>query len=306
MDKAHLGWHRQTNPCPEYDRAKHGQLKIFPSIGHGGNKAARDVFAKYMMRVPNQMLYMPVRQGAKSVGSVGSARSSCNVGQYDNDTQNTDFIDLSAGEDDGPSTVRTPQGKKQKVCTSPTIADILATQQVMNSRTRVKVGQRVDTGHDKGNCNDASSLSQSSEEAFTPPKAPRHAGIKSGHANFISPSVGPSMDTSPMRHVPCALAVREHATYARTKARKAALEQSKVRFPDVDSSLEPVKLGLPPGLYTLVVQSGDIIPVDLMTNLLAPVKKIRNLHGAEKLARKVFGAWGALQCMPELTVSIFQ
>ena len=125
MDKAHIGWHQQTNPCPEYDRAKHGQLKIFPSMGHGGNKIARAVFAKYMMRVPNQMLYMPVKHGAKSVGS---ARSSGNVGQYDNDTQNTNFIDLSAGEDDGPSTVCTPQGKEQKVCTSPTIADILATQ----------------------------------------------------------------------------------------------------------------------------------------------------------------------------------
>ena len=229
-------------------------------MGHGGNKVACAVFAKYMMRVPNQMLYMPVRHGAKSVGSVGSARSSGNVGQNDNDTQNTNFIDLSVGEDDGPSTVRTPQGKKQKVCTSPTIADILATQRAMNSRTRVKVGQRVDTGHDKGKCNDASSLSQSLEEAFTPPKAPRHAGMKYGQTNFVSPGAGPTMDTSPMRHVPSPLALREHATYARTEARKAALERSKVKFHNVDSSLEPVKPGLPPGLYTLVVQSGDTIP----------------------------------------------
>ena len=43
-----------------------------------------------------------------------------------------------------------------------------------------------------------------------------------------------------------------------------------------------------------------------MTDLLALVKEIRNLHGAEKLAMKVFGAWSALQCMPELTVNIFR
>ena len=77
------------------------------------------------------------------------------------------------------------------------------------------------------------------------------------------------------------------------------------RFPDVDPSLEPVKPGIPPGLYIFVVQFGDVIPLNLMTYLLAPVKEIRNLYKAEKLARKVFGAWGALQCMFELTVSLF-
>ena len=85
MDKAHLGWHRQTNVCPAYDAARYGPLKIFPSMGHGGNKAARAVFAKYMMKVPNQMLYLPVKHGVgraekvptsgKSGGSTGSARS---------------------------------------------------------------------------------------------------------------------------------------------------------------------------------------------------------------------------------------
>ena len=45
--------------------------------------------------------------------------------------------------------------------------------------------------------------------------------------------------------------------------------------------------------------------MDLMTDLLAPVNEIRNLHEADKLGRKVFKAWGALQCMPELTVSFF-
>ena len=163
--------------------------------------------------------------------------------------------------------VRSPKAKKQKVCKSPTIANMLVTQRRMNPGIRVKVGQRPHV-------------------AGTPPKTWRHGGFRSVH-------------------VPTPLAVREHVSDARTEARKVAMERSLEKFPDVDPSLEPMKPGTPPGLYTLVVQSGDIVPMDLMTDLLAPVKEIRNLHEADKLGRKVFGAWGTLQCMPELTVSFF-
>lgn len=56
VDNGHLGWHRQTDQCPEYDKAKYENLKIYPSMGSGGNKAARAVFMKYMMKVLNQIL----------------------------------------------------------------------------------------------------------------------------------------------------------------------------------------------------------------------------------------------------------
>lgn len=90
------------------------------------------------------------------------------------------------------------------------------------------------------------------------------------------------------------LVIKEHATHARTEARKAALERFVTRFLDVDPSLEPVKPDIPPGLCTVVVQFGDVIPLDLMTNLLTPTKGIKNLYEAERLAMKVFRAWGAL------------
>ena len=97
------------------------------------------------------MLYLPVKHGvgrgkmitisAKSGGSTGSARSIDNVEQYEHDTQNTNVIDLSAGEDDTPSIIHSPKAKKQKVCKSPTIADMLVTQRKMNPGIRVKVRQ---------------------------------------------------------------------------------------------------------------------------------------------------------------------
>ena len=71
---------------------------------------------------------------------------------------------------------------------------------------------------------------QISHVALTPPKAGRHGEFRSGH-------------------VPIPLALRKHASYAKTEARKAALERSVVRFPVVDRSLEPMKPGIPPA-YT--------------------------------------------------------
>ena len=75
-----------------------------------------------MMKVPNQMLYLPIKHGVgrgenvptstKSAGSTGSTRSIDNAEQYEHDTQNTNIIDLSAGEDDTPSIVRSPKAKK--------------------------------------------------------------------------------------------------------------------------------------------------------------------------------------------------
>ena len=223
------------------------------------------------------MLYLPVKHGvghrenvptsAKSGGSTWSTTSIDNAEQYKHDTQNTYVIVLSADEDDTPSIVRSPKVQKQKVWKSPTIVDMLVTQRKMNFGISFKVGHR-------------------SHVALTPPKAGRHGGFRSGH-------------------VPTPLAVREHASYARTEARKAALERFVVRFPDVDPSLEPMKPNIPPGLYILAVQSGDIVTMDLITDLLAHMKEIRNLYEADKLDKKVFGAWGVLQCMPELTVSLF-
>ena len=217
MDKAHIGWHRQTNVCSAYDAARYGPLKFFPSMGHGGNKATRAVFAKYMMKVSNQMLYLPVKHGVgpgeivptsgKSGGSTGSARSIDNAEQCEHDTYNTDAINLSAGEDDTPSIVRSPKAKKQKVCKSPTIIDMLVTQRKMNPGIRVKVGQR-------------------SHVAGTPPKTGRHGGFRSVH-------------------VPTPLVVREHVLDARMKVRKVAMERSLENFPDVDPSLEPMKHGTP-------------------------------------------------------------
>ena len=137
----------------------------------------------------------------------------------------------------------------------------------MNNEIIVKVGQNL-------------------QVICTPPKGRRHCMFRS-------------------RHVPYPIAIKEHATYARAEARNAALERSVVRFPDVDPSLDPMKYGIHPGLYILVVQCGDIIFIHLMTDLLTLINEIRILYEANKLARKKIGAWCALQCMPELTVSLF-
>lgn len=105
--------------------------------------------------------------------------------------------------------------------------------------------------------------------------------------------------------MPYPIAIKEHPTNARAEARNAALERSVVMFSDVDSSLDPMKYGIFLGLYTLMVQCGDIIFIHLMTDLLTLIIKIQILYEANKLARKKIGAWCALQCMPELTVSLF-
>ena len=113
------------------------------------------------------------------------------------------------------------------------------------------------------------------------------------------------MGTTRMREGPSPLVARKHTTHSRIKAHMTAFERFVAMFPDLDPALQPIKPGIHPGLYTLVVQSGDIIPLDLMTDLLALVKNIRNMYEADKLARKIFGAWGVLQWMPELTVNLF-
>ena len=86
--------------------------------------------------------------------------------------------------------------------------------------------------------------------------------------------------------MPYPIIIKEHATYARAEARNAPLERYVVRFSDVDPLLDPMKYGIPPGLYTLVVQCRDIFLIDLITDLLASVKEIQNLYEANKLARK--------------------
>jgi hypothetical protein len=108
-----------------------------------------------------------------------------------------------------------------------------------------------------------------------------------------------------MREGPYPLAARKHATYAMMETYMVTLEQFVGRFPDVYPTLQPMKPGILPSLYTLVVQSRDIILLDIITDLLAPVKEIRNLYEADKLAKKVFGVWGVIQCMSEFTVSLF-
>lgn len=76
---------------------------------------------------------------------------------------------------------------------------MLATQRKMNRGIKVKVRS-------------------SSHVAFTPPKAGKYGGFRSGHVFYP-------------------LVVRKHATYTRAKARNATLERFVVRFPDVDPSL---------------------------------------------------------------------
>jgi hypothetical protein len=57
VDKGHIGWHRKTDQyLLEYDKAKYEKSKKNSSMGCGGIKAARVVFMKYMIKVPNQML----------------------------------------------------------------------------------------------------------------------------------------------------------------------------------------------------------------------------------------------------------
>ena len=56
VDKAHLGFHRQMDQCPCYDSRECGPLKIYPSRGKDGNGEARNVFKKYNLKVPWQML----------------------------------------------------------------------------------------------------------------------------------------------------------------------------------------------------------------------------------------------------------
>ena len=97
----------------------------------------------------------------------------------------------------------------------------------------------------------------------------------------------PPMDAEARRRFDCIM-------WARGRAREL--------YPDPDPQTVPKPPGPPPGLYCLVEQSGDIIPLEMLTDLQAATKELRALQEQGHLRGKVAAAWGLLKFTPEIMV----
>ncbi|KAG0622925.1 hypothetical protein M758_3G134000 [Ceratodon purpureus] len=321
VDKSYLGWHRQTDQCNGYDMAKQGMLKIFPSMGQDGNKAARAVFTKYGMNIPTQMFHVSSKKslspkhgkkftrqstkGAKNAKGAKGTRVECD------DYHITNATDFSS-DDDLPLAFLTSKTKNQNVHMKSSIADKLkkrpATHAGIGEQGGKKTWQGQNKMQDKGTSKPghSSHTTRAGQETQTsgvsaPLKAPGRPWTRSTQTKEMSPSITPSMDTTTIGLRPTSFGLKEYTVEARKEVEVTALEQSLERIPNVDPTLRPTKLGTSPGLYTLVEQSGHIISLNLMTDLVAPVMEIKMLYEAGRLARKVFEAWGIFQWRHEAT-----
>jgi len=75
------------------------------------------------------------------------------------------------------------------------------------------------------------------------------------------------------------------------------------KFPEVAAGEAPVKPSKPPGLYSLIEQTGDVIDLELLTCLQKSKDAVLNLHANGLLGRKIFNAWGAFSVDPTIRVS---
>ena len=75
------------------------------------------------------------------------------------------------------------------------------------------------------------------------------------------------------------------------------------KFPDSKFGEALRKPGKPPGLYSLIEQTGDVIDLDLLTDLDKAKNAVLTLHANGLLGRKIFNAWGAFAMDPAIRVS---
>lgn len=73
-----------------------------------------------------------------------------------------------------------------------------------------------------------------------------------------------------------------------------------LKFPDSNAGAEPIRPGKPPGLYSLIEQTGDVIDLDLLTSLHRAKDAVLTLHANGTLGRKIFNAWGAFSMDPAI------
>lgn len=91
--------------------------------------------------------------------------------------------------------------------------------------------------------------------------------------------------------------------HARAEHQAKAREKACIVFPNVDPATEPQPPPSPPGLYTLVEHTSEILPPEVMVDLHRPVTELRDLLAQGQLHRKVAAAWGSLSFDPDLAVS---
>ena len=76
-----------------------------------------------------------------------------------------------------------------------------------------------------------------------------------------------------------------------------------VKFPDSKFGEAPRKPSKPPGLYSLIEQTGYVIELDVLTDLEKAKNVVLTLHADGLLGRKIFNAWGAFSIDPAIRVS---
>ena len=288
VDKSELAWHRQKDLCVLYDRKKDGPLKMFPVNGAKGNSEIAAVFRTYNMKLPWQN------------GGTGGERpeDEPSVGEVDPE----DVVNLSDGDSSGDSAFAShPPMKKARYGKS--------VRETLDDIKRAKAEAAKDgtrTGKKKRN---AGSGIDGSPKRTTPtkasPKTRPAAGYRSMAGTPSSRTQGQSSRTFPAGTRPPEPldSMPPPPLGPRVELEQQLKTAALAKFPDCRMAGEPKKPGKPPGLYSLIDQTGDVIDLDLLTSLEKSREAVLTLHANGTLGRKIFNAWGAFSMDPAIRVS---
>lgn len=294
VDKSELAWHRQQDLCPMYDALKDGPLKMFPVNGAKGSSEIAAVFKTYKIKLPWQN------------GGTGGERpeDEPSVGEVELEDVVNLTSDVSTGDSAYMSQPPMKRKKLGKFVLEETEDIRRSKQEQMPKEAAIAAKRGKGAVAEKGKgVLDGTPKPHAAPRTSTPTRATKRstAGTQStrmpGHPCRPSPKGSPAtdpMDTmlSPPLDPRIELEGRLHL--------KAAS-----KFPDCNAGSEPKKPGKPPGLYSLIEQTGDVIDLDLLTSLQRAKDAVLALHVNGTLGRKIFNAWGAFSMDPAIRVSIF-
>ena len=294
VDKSELAWHRQQDLCPLYDVTKDGPLKMFPVNGAKGNSEIAAVFKMYNMKLPWQ------NRG------IGGSRP---VDESSVETMEMEeAVHLSNdGSSGGSAHTAQPPLKRRTVdrSTMDGIGDARTRQQDQGMKDAGSSGRKAKgTTKDKGKGGgDHTVKPQASSRTTTPqrPMGKRRSPLMSPSAKTRGPGVRPGSTFAPGA-VP--LDSRPPPPMnPRAKLEACLRIRATAKFPEVSAGEAPVKPGKPPGLYSLIEQTGDVIDLELLTCLQKAKDAVLNLHAIGLLGRKIFNAWGVFSVDPTIRVS---
>lgn len=298
VDKSELTWHRQQDLCPMYDAVMDGPLKMFPVNGAKGNSEIAAVFKTYKIKLPWQN------------GGTGGERpeDEPSVGEVELE----DVVHLSSDASSGDNAYMSqPPMKRRNLGKSvrDQITDIRRLQQEQAPRvaaTAAKRGKGAVAEKGRGGLDGLptpmpipASRTVSAAHTVTPRRST--AGTQStrmpGQSSRPAPKGTPEKEPSGTMPPP--------SLDPRTELEARLQLKAASKFPDSNAGAEPNRPGKPPGLYSLIEQTGDVIDLDLLTSLQRAKDAVLTLHANGTLGRKIFNAWGAFSMDPAIQVSGF-